>query len=304
MSLPGAVIAGAAVGLGLGATWGFASTWPAGTPELRGGRGADAAVLGLGLAAWLGPKVLDRNSPALAQGRFSDCEGGRDALPAVDRWFRERFAARPGARRKAARWADLALTAALAQPFGVALGAHPPALERDLAVAAGTLGVTIAVDVAVKNVFDRPRPYTHYCEPPVPGALCSRDAQYSFYSGHVSTSFAAALLSTRLAGMHDLPGRGRILATGLTLASATAVLQMRADKHYFTDEVAGAVVGSLLGWFLPALHRPGDSAPTAVRPSAAISAISIGLPPPGGRGAVRLQAGRAPGVSFSIVWTW
>jgi membrane-associated phospholipid phosphatase len=260
----------------------------------------------MGLTAWLGPKLFDPSSPALARGRFSDCEGGRDALPGIDRWFRERLAghSRPSARRAAARWADLAMAAALAQPFGVAAGAHPRQGERDLLVAAGTLGVTLAVAGAVKSFFDRPRPYAHYCEPPEPGALCTRDAQYSFYSGHASTSFAAAFLSARLAEMHGLPGRGRVWATGLTLASATAFLQMRADKHYFTDVAVGAGAGALMGWFLPALHRPSASASTAVKPSGAPAAISLALPPPRGSGVVLLHARYAQGVSIDIAWSW
>jgi membrane-associated phospholipid phosphatase len=177
-------------------------------------------------------------------------------------------------------------------------------MERDLFVAAGTLGATIAVAGAVKNVFDRPRPYTHYCEAAVPRDLCSRDAQYSFYSGHASTSFAAALLSARLAEMHRLPGRGRVWATGLTLASATAFLQMRADRHYFTDVAVGAGAGALMGWFLPILHRPSSSASTTVRPSTAATAVSLALPPPRGSGIVLLHARYAQGLSIDIAWSW
>jgi membrane-associated phospholipid phosphatase len=300
------VVAGAAGGFALGAAWGSATAGRADSPALRGARGADAAVLGLGLGVWLGPKLLDLGAAELGHGRFSDCRGGRDALPGIDRWFRERLAGHSslGGRRAAARWADLTLAAALAQPFGLATGADPPRLERDLLVGAGTLGVTIAVAGAVKKVFDRPRPYAHYCEPLWPGALRTRDAHYSFPSGHVSLTFAAAFLSARLAEMHDLPSRGRVWATGLTLASATALLQMRADKHYFTDVAVGAGVGALMGWFLPALHRPSASATTSVRPAAAPVALSLALPPPRGSGVVLLQARYARGGSINIAWMW
>ena len=49
-----------------------------------------------------------------------------------------------------------------------------------------------------------------------------------------------------------------IWASGLTLAGVTGYLRIAGDKHYFTDVVTGAVVGSFVGFAVPYwLHRGG-----------------------------------------------
>jgi membrane-associated phospholipid phosphatase len=306
VSQEAAIAVGAAAGFGLGAAWGAAVPDGEDAAELSGARGADLAVAGLGLATWLGPRLLDRPSPPLAQGRLSDCDGAEDSVPAIDRWLRASLAASSrGGRRKAARAADALLATALAQPFGVAIGAGPRRVERDLAVTAGTLGVTFALASGVKDIAERPRPSAHYCEPQTPGALERPGARHSFYSAHASLAFSAAFTSARLAEMHGVPQRWRVWATGLSLATAAGVLQMRADRHYFTDVAVGAVVGSLLGWFLPALHEPQDPAAHAAAPAAPNPlGFGLSLPPPGGRGVLAVEARILPGAAFGVAWRW
>jgi membrane-associated phospholipid phosphatase len=297
-------IVGGALGLAMGAAWGRGSRPDAGAPALRGWRKADYLVLGVGVGAWLGPKFLDKQSPELAEGLFSDCEGEEDALWPVDGKFRHWLAGSSMAQReKAARWSDMTLLASLTQPIGMALGAGPSNRGRDLVVTAGTLGVSIAVNTAIKNIFDRPRPFAHFCDPIQPSDLCTRDAQYSFYSGHTSSSFAAAVLSGRLAQMHGYRNQTGIWISGLTLASVTGVLRMKADRHYFTDVVVGAAAGSLAGWFLPKLHEPGrDSRPASGLSPPPLLTLAVPGRLPGS--SLTVQGGVADGPSLVITWRW
>jgi hypothetical protein len=187
----------------------------------------------------------------------------------------------------------------------LALAGDPPYRERDLLVTLGTLGVSLAVNDAVKNFFDRPRPYTHFCEPAHPGDLCARDAQLSFYSGHASTSFAAVVAAGRLARMHGYRNQTGIWATGLTLATATSVLRIKADKHYLTDVLVGALAGGLAGWLVPALHEPqpgSDPSPTGAPVSGPPALVSIAIPGEAPGTGVLVQAGVADGVSLSLAW--
>jgi membrane-associated phospholipid phosphatase len=39
------------------------------------------------------------------------------------------------------------------------------------------------------------------------------------------------------------------------IAAATAVLRVQAGKHFWSDVLTGAVVGSAIGWLVPYLHR-------------------------------------------------
>lgn len=299
-------IAGSALGLALGTAWGSAAGSDDDTPVLGSWRGADYAALGVGLAAWVGPKLFDKQSPELGRGRFPDCKDEQDRLWSVDRRVRHFLAGRSSLtqRERAARWSDATLAAAVLQPLGMALAGAPPHRERDVLVTLGTLGVSIAVNDAVKNIFDRPRPYTHFCEPAHPGDLCARDAQYSFYSGHTSTSFAAAVVAGRLAGMHGYRNRAGIWATGLTLATATGVLRIKADKHYLTDVVVGAVAGSLAGWFLPQLHEPRPDLHTqqSVGPPSPASLISVAVPGQSANTGVVVQAGFGDGPTIVLTW--
>ncbi len=44
-----------------------------------------------------------------------------------------------------------------------------------------------------------------------------------------------------------------ICTSSLTIAAATAVLRISADRHYFSDVLTGATIGYAVGYFLPRL---------------------------------------------------
>lgn len=83
----------------------------------------------------------------------------------------------------------------------------------------------------------------------------------SFYSGHASAAFSIAVFS----GVwfdETHPGSSWspwVWSGGLGLAALTAGLRVAAGKHYPTDIVVGAAMGSLIGWAVPALHRTSAS---------------------------------------------
>jgi len=91
------------------------------------------------------------------------------------------------------------------------------------------------------------------------------DAHLSFYSGHSSTSFAAAVSGAFLfaEGAPDEASRCVMWATEFALAAATANFRVRAGKHYYSDVLVGALVGSALGVSVPLLSG-ASYAPTAL----------------------------------------
>ena len=68
----------------------------------------------------------------------------------------------------------------------------------------------------------RSRPAAHFCEPEHAVAPCPPDTRLSFYAGHTSSAFAAAVAAGTLADFHHLENRKWIWASGLTFASAIA----------------------------------------------------------------------------------
>jgi PAP2 superfamily len=118
------------------------------------------------------------------------------------------------------------------------------------------------------------RPYTYG----VPVAAAQGvDAYLSFYSGHASTAFAAAVGGSYLftAAHPDSAANPWLWGIESGLATATAIWRVRAGKHFYSDIVVGAVVGSAIGVGIPLLegvHR----APSATEMAFAAGGAVLG----------------------------
>jgi membrane-associated phospholipid phosphatase len=82
-------------------------------------------------------------------------------------------------------------------------------------------------------------------------------ARTSFFSGHSSTVFASAVfLSKTFTDIYGKTVWSKIIwGSTLTLATATAYARVKGGVHFPTDVIAGAVVGSAIGYAIPALHK-------------------------------------------------
>ena len=142
---------------------------------------------------------------------------------------------------------------------GAALLAHARAGQpsqakwEDVTVYTQSVLATAAVTEWTKVLFQRPRPprYTanaaNYLDP---------DYGKSFPSGHAAFSFAAASSYASILSQRGEAGRhkGEIVLL-FTTAAATSILRVSAHKHFPTDVMAGAVLGTTVGWFVPRIHR-------------------------------------------------
>lgn len=85
----------------------------------------------------------------------------------------------------------------------------------------------------------------------------SAQARSSFYSGHTSTSFAIAAAAVQIQSRRENPTVGA-LPLGVALfgtAATIGALRVEGGKHYPTDVVAGAAIGTLIGWGVAQLHQ-------------------------------------------------
>lgn len=121
---------------------------------------------------------------------------------------------------------------------------------------------TSALTEIVKQTVQRPRPCTYQAGRRYQEALnCSPaddDAYLSFFSGHTATTAALSATATYLAFREDTEGGSRgplTLAGGLALTGFVAVERMRAGKHFPTDVLTGAAVGTAVGVLVPHLHH-------------------------------------------------
>ncbi len=103
-----------------------------------------------------------------------------------------------------------------------------------------------------KRCVTRYRPYTYYEN--------NADTIYptdSFYSGHTTMAFtSAAFFTTVFSGYHpDSVWKYVVGTISFGLASTVGVLRITAGKHFLSDVLVGAAIGSLIGWFVPFMHK-------------------------------------------------
>ena len=123
-----------------------------------------------------------------------------------------------------------------------------------------------------KLLAARERPWSYALGPEAKRAgVHSPDDDESFFSGHASATFAIAAASGTVASMRGYRWAPLIWSEGFVVATAVSYLRVAADKHWLTDVLAGAVIGSAIGFAVPYLfHGPVESASPAGRRTPAI----------------------------------
>jgi membrane-associated phospholipid phosphatase len=127
---------------------------------------------------------------------------------------------------------------------------------EDLMVITQAMTVAGALTTVVRYTTVRMRPYAYYGE----GTGAPED-RLSFWSGHTTTAFSAAASAGYVAQVRGYGSWPWVYAVGFTAASAVSYFRVAGDKHWMTDVVVGAVVGTGVGFLVPWLHRnnPGLS---------------------------------------------
>lgn len=108
----------------------------------------------------------------------------------------------------------------------------------------------------LKGVISRPRPYVHRSDSSSE-LIEDRDGYFSFPSGHTSVAFMTASFSTYIFSQGD-SSKALKWTMGLStfsLAALTGILRVTSGAHYPTDVLAGAILGSSVGFAIPFMHR-------------------------------------------------
>jgi membrane-associated phospholipid phosphatase len=191
--------------------------------------------------------------------------------PAACRWC-----APPGfdeAARDALRWADdrrtadvlsyvSALGLAPLAVFGLdALAAHDAGDARgfwvEALVIAEATALAMAMNQMVKFLVARERPFVNALpEAEKRATPMPADNDLSFYSGHTAFPFALAVAAGTVAEQRGYRLAPAIWASGIMLATVSGYLRIAADKHYLSDVLTGALLGSAMGVAIPLLLHP------------------------------------------------
>jgi membrane-associated phospholipid phosphatase len=125
--------------------------------------------------------------------------------------------------------------------------------------------LTYGVTHAAKRVFSRARPAVrHGVVHQTEYADFSAQWNESFISGDTSLAFALGSSAATLSFLRGYRSAPWVVFAGSILGVSTACLRMAADMHWATDVLAGAAVGTAIGFGLPYfLHPRVGSSPRA-----------------------------------------
>ncbi len=173
--------------------------------------------------------------------------------------------------RHSLRWSDKATAATLSNVFsyglaplaGVGVGTlvtwydHGLAnLPLDLLFVAEATFLAANLNHLTKFTVARERPDVHALSASERAERNAVGDNLSFYSGHTTVAFAVATSAGTVASMRGYRLAPVVWATGIPLAAFGGYLRMAADRHYATDVVAGALLGSAIGVGVPYLAHP------------------------------------------------
>ena len=222
----------------------------------------DLSLTGAALGLWLTSELL---KPQLHPDVCRWCDrgpNGEHALNGFDRLGYDHLVWRDNV-RGAAHLSDLIAYGAI--PLG-ALGAmsamavgtgHPGNMPGDILIVAQATALSALANQTVKYLAGRQRPYAYRAvDHPEVEFIHSNDDHMSFYSGHANLAFALVTSLGTMAELREYPYRGFIWAVGLPIAASVAYLRVAADKHYLSDVLLGAALGSAFGVAIPLLLHP------------------------------------------------
>lgn len=130
---------------------------------------------------------------------------------------------------------------------------------RDTLVMTEAMATTFLLVNLTKFSVRRPRPF-NYHPATTPGERLETEATLSFFSGHAALAFTMATSYSYLFTKRhpDSPLVVPMWVTTHALASTTAVMRVLAGKHFWSDVLVGAAVGTGVGLFVPWLHDQID----------------------------------------------
>ena len=184
--------------------------------------------------------------------------------PQIDRWAQREL-----------RWNDVKAAGAISEvlvvaiPAGAALtlglsaradGAGTREGWEDLLVVTEAVSVALLLTQASKFGTGRLRPDAWAA-----GGSTTTNGRMSFWGGHSSFAFSVAAGATQVARLRGRAGWKWLALASFAGAAATGWLRISADRHWLTDVVVGAGVGTAVGLTVPLLVlRPASERATAV----------------------------------------
>jgi membrane-associated phospholipid phosphatase len=209
----------------------------------------EGIALGLGLATGIPALILADNSDTLTRSDILLLD--KNNINGFDRFAADYYSP------NIATASDVLVITAVASPLLLLLS---PDIRSDALTVgtmyAETMLLAAALPGLTKELVDRTRPYAYNSEAPIT-LKADADTKRSFFSGHTSLAFASAVfLSTVYSDYYpDSEYKPYIWGGTLLVATTVGLLRIFSGKHFPTDVLTGAAVGSFIGWLIPKLHK-------------------------------------------------
>ncbi|MBO4728948.1 MAG: phosphatase PAP2 family protein [Spirochaetaceae bacterium] len=207
----------------------------------------DSIIAGTGVTL-LGTELVLDKAVHFKNNVWNGAPFDKDDIPALDRFFMQPFSKGFNTAGDIFQYVGL-LTPAV-------LMAAP--MEEWLTIGvmyAETVLAAYGIKELAKALVFRPRPYMYYDTKPM-NLVEKGDWNESFPSGHSTLAFAGATFASYVFSKYfsDSPWKYVVTAASYSIATATAILRVAGGKHFVTDVLAGAVIGSATGFLVPWLH--------------------------------------------------
>jgi membrane-associated phospholipid phosphatase len=128
--------------------------------------------------------------------------------------------------------------------------------------------IQASINGIVKGAVQRTRPFVYDPETSLEKKQTT-DARTSFISGHTSMTAAISFFTARVfsAYVEDDAVKILIWSGAVILPAVTAFSRVNNHWHFPTDVMAGYVVGALVGYFIPELHKTKANENLSIYPS-------------------------------------
>lgn len=209
----------------------------------------DGILLGSGIALSGADLVLD-NGLKVNRSEYNNETFNKDDVNVFDRYFMKSYSS---SRDKAA---DFLLAAAVATPLALIPSGKDEWLTEGV-MYAETLLIANGIKEITKLCVSRTRPYMYYDSDTWPESdVDSGDYANSFPSGHTTIAFASATFTSYTFSKYfpDSAWKYPVIAGSYALAAGTSALRLLSGNHFMTDVLAGAAIGSAVGFLVPWLH--------------------------------------------------
>ncbi len=234
-------------------------------------------MLAVGLAAAGSGYVVESR---MAERRYDPSQYERSEITVPDRWAIGYYS------QPLSITSDVLILALGAVPLvqsGLELRSGSAGLSQvwgDLVLYGEVVTFASAMAFYSKTVPLHPRPLAFTDKAPI-SERHSGDAHSSFFSVHTTGAFAAATFWGTAYSMEH-PGSKWIpwiWTGGMATAAGVGALRILSGQHFPSDVLAGAAVGSAIGFAVPWLHRqkPGSGAATGGRSGSDPGALAVGL---------------------------